>query len=386
MPRGDSIITSLLDTLASAGRPGRELAVRLDLLRSVGIDEARRRRGHDARLAAIATDGRRPGYRELWSAAAHELGADVVELGGGFLEFRLGDARGRAWNHWVALDDIVTQKLAADKARAHRIITDAGLPVPDHATFLAADLSPALAFLAGREGPCVVKPVDAAGGSGTTPGVRTSSQLKRARMRAGREHPRLLIEAQEPGDVYRLLFLDGALIGAIRRLPPRVLGDGRATIAELIDAENERRHATASGERPWLLRVDLDAVLTLENAGLTLSSVPARGTAVAVKTAVSQNAPRDNETVGEELAGALVAQAAAAVRALGVRLAGVDLITSDPGRALIAGAGVILEVNATPGLHYHYDVRDPGDAVRVMVPILAKLLGDGRAQGSWARL
>jgi hypothetical protein len=35
---------------------------------------------------------------------------------------------------------------------------------------------------------------------------------------------------------------------------------------------------------------------------------------------------------------------------------------------------VILEVNATPGLHYHYEVRDPARAVPVAALVLARVL------------
>ena len=64
-----------------------------------------------------------------------------------------------------------------------------------------------------------------------------------------------------------------------------------------------------------------------------------------------------------------------AARAVGVRLAGVDLITPDASLPLDAAGGVILEVNATPGLQYHYEVRDPVRATPVMAPILEALLG-----------
>lgn len=377
MPRDDPTITVLLDRLGAAGRPGRELAVRADLLRSVGARELLRRRRANARRATLRSDGARPGYVELWRGAADALGAELIDLSGGFIEFRRGGARARVWNHWTPLDDIVTLQAALDKSLSERLVTGAGLPTPEHAVFNARDLDPALAFLRDTGAPCVVKPVDGAGGSATTPGVRTAGDLRRARMRAARAHRRLMIERQVPGDVYRVLLLDGRLLGAIRRRPPTLTGDGRSTIAELIAAENERRFAAARGERPWLLRADLDCVLTLAALGLTLSSVPAAGARVQVKTAVSQNAADDNETADHALAGALVDDAATAAHAVGVRLAGVDLITPDPARALADGGGVILEVNATPGLHYHYEVRDRASATPVMVPVLAALLDDG---------
>jgi cyanophycin synthetase len=95
---------------------------------------------------------------------------------------------------------------------------------------------------------------------------------------------------------------------------------------------------------------------------------------VAVKTAVSQNGPADNESVLGTVGDALVADATRAADAVGVRLAGVDVITNDPGVSLRDSGGAVLEVNATPGLHYHYEVRDPAGAVPVAELILERLL------------
>jgi len=36
---------------------------------------------------------------------------------------------------------------------------------------------------------------------------------------------------------------------------------------------------------------------------------------------------------------------------------------------------VVLEVNTTPGVHYHYLVSDPSRAARVAIPLLAAVLG-----------
>jgi len=375
-------VTRLLDALVRAPRPLRQAAVGVDLLRSIGVREALQRKREDAHMAELAVGDIRPGYRRLWQDAADEVGAEMEHVGEGFLEFRRGDAHTRVWNNWVGLDDVVTARFAQDKTIGHRLLAAAGLPVPEHVAFRAGDAAPALAFLRATGGACVIKPVASAGGSGTTSGVCTPAQLRRAQLRAGRQNRDLLIERQAPGAVYRLLFLEGELIGAIRRLPPTVVGDGVATIAELIAAENARRFEMAAGERTWLLRADLDAVFTLQNAGRRLSCVPDADERVAVKTAVSQNGPQDNERVGaDELAAELISEAKAAVALLGVRLAGVDLITAAPTRSLRDGGGVVLEVNATPGLHYHYDVRDRAHADRVMVPILRRLLDERPAPG-----
>jgi cyanophycin synthetase len=96
---------------------------------------------------------------------------------------------------------------------------------------------------------------------------------------------------------------------------------------------------------------------------------------VEVKGSRSQAGAGDAETVPlSSLSAALVAEAAAAADAIGLRLAGIDLATPDIGRSLAEAGGAVIEVNGTPGLHYHYLVRDRERAERVAVPILERLL------------
>ncbi len=365
-----------LDALGRAGSPGRAVAPRLDLLRSIGLRYALREQRHRRAARSLPSDGRRAGYVERWSEAACQLGAEALDLSRGFVELNDGGNRVVVWNHWVPLDNVVTLKLTLDKLLVHRILTADGLPVPEHALFHADDLAPALEFLSRQAGPCVVKPVDREGGMVTTGGIEIPEHLRRARLRARRLSRTLLIERQIPGANYRFLFLDGQLLDVVRRDPPQLVGDGQSSVRDLFAAENERRYAAAGGAQTWDLVADLDTVLTLERFGLTLSSVPAAGESVVVKTVVNSNGPKFNQSVREEVSDALLADAARAVSLLGVRLAGVDLITPDLRQPLSEAGGVILEVNATPGLHYHYDVRDPARRVPVLVPILRALLED----------
>jgi D-alanine-D-alanine ligase-like ATP-grasp enzyme len=374
-------LVSLFDRVGRTGRPGRELAVRLDLLRTMSMPRAWRRFAQTAKRARSAAAARslEPAYQTIWREAAREVGAELVELPRGFIEMRAGDSRTRVWRHWVMLDDAVTLRYALQKGLVQERLSASGLPVPEHLEFEGSNLAAAEDFLERSGAPCVVKPAGESGGSGVSCGVRTRSNLMRARLRAWRLDDRLLIERQIAGDNYRFLFLDGVLLDVIRRRPPRVTGDGRSTIEELIEAENARRLQREQEVLFWRLDIDLDCIFTLEGAGLTVSSVLPAGETVAVKAVVNQNTIDDNETVREPIADALVAEARAAAELIGVRLAGIDLVTSDLSRSLADSGGAILEVNGTPGLHYHYEVVDAANATRVAVPILQALLDPARA-------
>jgi D-alanine-D-alanine ligase-like ATP-grasp enzyme len=313
-------------------------------------------------------------FGAIWRDAAAELGAELDELSPGLWHIRRGHSSTHVFWHMTPLDDPVTLRLALDKPLVHGRLAAAGLPVPDHREVELSDLGAAIEFLE-RGAPCVVKVAGgASGGEGTTAGVSTRADLSRARLKAARAGGRILLERQIDGDMYRVLLLDGRLVDAVRRHPPRVIGDGRSTVAELIASENRRRFEADGRYGLRLLRVDLDAVLRLERAGLSLAAVPAPGEAVAVKTVTSQNRIEDNETARDELAPELAEECAAAAAAVGLRLAGVDLITPDAGRPLGEADGAIIEVNGTPGLHYHYQVAEPARATRVGVPVLEQLL------------
>jgi len=371
-----SPLIKLIDSVGRSGRLGREIAVRFDMSRSVGSAHAWRRFKADAQSARRrgAREELQPAYRTIWLDAAEAIGAEVVELPAGFLELRRNGAWTRIWRNWVMLDDAVTLRYALQKALVQERLSSVGVPVPKYLEFDASNPAPAAKFLSHGPVPCVVKPVADSGGYGVTSGIRTQAHLIRARLRASRIDNRLLIERQIAGENYRFLLLDGVLLDAVRRRPPAVTGDGRSTIAELIEAENRRRWERREQVLFRRLHVDLDCILTLEAAGLTVRSVPPAGHTVPVKTVVNQNAIEDNETVGETIADGLLEEVRAAAASIGVRLAGVDVLTPTLSAPLADSGGAILEVNGTPGLNYHYDVVDKTNATRVAVPILQALL------------
>jgi glutathione synthase/RimK-type ligase-like ATP-grasp enzyme len=364
--------TQLIARLGTARwRPARELASALDIGREAGPRYAVQRWRETRALAARETRVGATRYRQIWAEAAAELGAELIELGGnGIFELRHGDERTVVRGHRVVLDDDATLQLALDKPRVHQLLSERGIPIPAHVEFDCRDMEPALTFLERNPGPSVVKPASGSSGSAVTSGVLSEDDLQRAVVRAARLESRILIERQVAGDMYRLLFLEGELLGVVRRRIPRLTGDGRSTVAELIAAENRRRLARPGGT---IITVDLDALLCLRSNGSRLASVPPTGATLAVKGIPSQNAFEENETV-RGLAPHIVDAAHAAVDALGLRLGGIDLVCIDPARPLEESGGIIVEVNGTPGLHYHYEVADPSGADRVAIPILALLL------------
>lgn len=359
-------------------RPVAGVLVRGRLIAALGPSAARRHARLTGRHARESPAAATRLYEEIWAAAARAVGATLTEVGSGRREAHRDGRIVRIDGNDTDIDAQEAFDRLLDKAWTHARLTSAGLQVPQHRQVAAHDIRRASTFLRGTGGAIVVKPAGGTGaGWGITCGVRGRSDLLLAMLDAGRYCSSLLLEEQAPGEMYRVLVLDGELIDVVRRGSPTVTGDGRSTVGELIEAESTRRLDAAGELGLMLLRADLDCVLHLRDQGLRLNSVLGDGQVVTVKTSSSESQPADSETISAPLHPALVDDIRSAAQALGLRLAGVDLVTPSLTRPLRESRGAIVEVNARPGLRYHYQVRNRDAVTPVARLILQRLLDQG---------
>ncbi len=308
-------------------------------------------------------------YERYWSEAAAAAGAELRELGAGFRQARRGNAWTVIRSDQIGLDDQLRARLARNKTATAKLLAPLGFVTPESVSFGLDSSEKGLAFLASARGPVVVNPdgipqrrfftpSGPGAGRGVTCGVRTPQEFARAARWASLFGSELIVEKHVEGASYRLLYLDGHLIDAVRRDSPRVFGDGVSTLAELVDAENAERLAAQPPVALSPLTIDLDCRLTLARQGLVPRSVPKAMQAVTVKTACNQNAAYDNHIVRDLIHPQLAQLGAALVKFLGLRLAGVDLMSRDPSLAPAQGGSVFSEINANPGLHHHWLVAE----------------------------
>jgi cyanophycin synthetase len=379
MPRNrPSTLTRMLAATARRGAVGKAVAPRIEKWRVTAslhpVDDRRTARSQQAALDRSRDEV----YRQIWSGAATALGAEIEEFSTGFFLIQRRGVETLVFRDQVMLDSPATTTLAGDKAVLQGLLRRSSLPVPLFEEAPSDDPSALLAFLARADGACVVKPGrGTGGGQGVTCGVHSPDELLQAWLVAAPYASSVIVEEQVTGHEFRLLFLDGELLGAVRRGIPAVVGDGRHSVRELVAALNEARAAAGPGEVGRLLDIDLDCRIALSRSHVGPSSVPDAGQAIPIKGSASQNGRDDNDT-WDQFSPDLVATAARAVAVARLRLAGVDVVTPDPLDSLQDAGGVILEVNGTPGLRHHYQVRDTRTASAVAVPLLECLLSEPR--------
>ena len=312
-------------------------------------------------------------YRSLWEDAATKTGATFRDWGFGLYRIERDGAVTVVRHSSIMVDDHLRLELMGNKALTYEILQEKGYVVPRHCVFSPGNLAPAEHFMAHKSGPLVVKPASGTGGGrAVTTNVAGRRDLKRAARRAGCFDGHLIIEEQLEGSSFRLLFLDGEFIDAIRRDPPVLTGDGRHNIRSLVRRENARRlNGPVVALSP--LEIDCDAGNYLASVGLRASSVPGAGKTIAIKQAVNENAADQNHCIKSRVHPQIIALSRRLLSDLGVRFAGLDVICHDIAAPLTPDNGCINEINTTPGIHHHYLISNPTAGTPVAEIVLRHL-------------
>jgi cyanophycin synthetase len=271
----------------------------------------------------------------------------------------------------------IANAISCDKDLTKSLLLAAGVPVPEGRPVGDADEAWEAAVELGT--PVVVKPRDSDYGLGVTLNLTTREQVRAAYDHARKVSQEILVERHIPGSVYRLLMINGRLIAAVRRDPALVVGNGRSTIAELVELANADPRR---GDNPPFpirkMRLDEPALEALAGQGYTPASVPPAGTRVLIQLKPHLLTGGTNADVTNEVHPEVAACAARAARIIDLEIAGLDLVARDITKPLEEQGGVVLEVNAGPGIRPHLE-PDEGESRPVAREILETLFRPGES-------
>jgi cyanophycin synthetase len=287
----------------------------------------------------------------------------LVQLGYGVYQKRIA-ASETSGTSAIAVD------ICQEKPLTNRLLRSVGIPVPEGRNVESADEAWKAAEEIGL--PVVVKPDACNQGKGVSVNLTSEADIRRA-FEIASQFGDVLVERFVLGEDHRLLIVDGKLVAASRRDPAMVIGDGKHTIAELIEITNQdpRRRA---GHSSSMTRITVDDAcsLVLQCQKLNLSSIPKAGQKVKLRTNCNLSTGGTATDVTDQVHPSNARVAELAAQFLGLDVAGIDILCADISRPLAEQAGAIVEVNAAPGLRMHIDpaVGTPRD---VGIPIVEML-------------
>ncbi|PMB01802.1 cyanophycin synthetase [Fischerella thermalis CCMEE 5198] len=285
---------------------------------------------------------------------AEKRGIPWMQLGARFL-IQLGYGVNQKRMQATMTDNtgILGVELACDKEATKRILANAGVPVPKGTVInFLDDLPEAIEYVGGY--PIVIKPLDGNHGRGITIDIQNWEEAEVAYDAARQISRSIIVERYYKGRDHRVLVVDGKVVAVAERVPAHVVGDGRSTIAELIEETNKDPNR-GEGHDKVLTKIELDrtSYQLLERQGYTLDSVLAKDEICYLRATANLSTGGIAVDRTDEIHPENVWLAQRIVKIIGLDIAGIDIVTSDISRPLREVDGVIVEVNAAPGFRMH---------------------------------
>ncbi len=283
--------------------------------------------------------------------AATDRGIPHIRLNdGNLVQLGYGASQRRIWTAESEFTSAIAEGIASDKDLTKSLLKSCGVPIPEGQVVH----SPEEAWEAAQDIglPVVVKPSDGNHGRGVTLDLRKKEDIEAAFHVAYPEGSDVMVERFILGDEHRLLVVNGKVVAAARGEVVGITGNGRSTVAELIDSQLNSDPRRGYEEEYPLEIIDANTnvavQLELKRQDLDAQAVPAAGRQVVVQR--NGNVAVDcTDEVHPEVAYI----AGLAARVVGLDIAGIDMVAQNIARPLHSQGGAIVEVNAGPGLLMH---------------------------------
>ncbi len=257
------------------------------------------------------------------------------------------------------LNPVGASDVAKDKDYAAFFIRKLGFPAVEGKTFFRADwaqtlgskrdIDAAYRYAAKLGFPVIVKPNSGSQGTGVAL-AHNKKDFYRAMRAVFKSDKVALVQRKVSGTDYRIVVLDNEIISAYERIPLSVTGDGRSTIAQLLN--KKARGFVASSRDTQLNLADPRMGEKLKQQKLSMKSVVPMGVQIFLLDNANLSTGGDAVDATERVHPEFKTIAIRLTREMGLRICGVDLmiegdISQKPGKYHV------LEINAAPGLDHY---------------------------------
>lgn len=296
--------------------------------------------------------------------AASKKGVPVTYLWDeGLFQYGYGKNMIRGIATTFDVDSHVDSDFTCRKDDCKAFLSEYGFPVPDGE--VVYELEEALDAADEIGYPVVCKPVVGHKGIGVTANIEDEEQLKTAFAEAQKavpegESPSIIVEAFISGNDHRILCVDGEFVAAVKREAAYVVGDGRSTIMELIDAQNALEIRADTATSP-LGKILTDEVMdnTLAELSLDRNSVLEEGRKIHLRKVANLSLGGVSEDVTDIVHPDVIAMSRAIAQHFKLTVFALDVITDDIANSWVPPKGEkranfgIIEINAAPGIYMH---------------------------------
>lgn len=299
---------------------------------------------------------------------ARKIGLPVMRLGeSGMYQIGYGSA-GRVIEATISSNtSCVSADMSCDKLLTKELLSYQYIPVAKG--YKVNNLIELLNYSNKIGYPLVLKPQCGCKGNGVILNIKNKDELVEGFKKLRENTKDIILEEYIRGKDYRVLVIDGKFIAASLRIPPFIEGDGKSTVRELIVNLNKDPNRGEDHEKPLTkIKIDEQLLNTLKKEGLTINSVVEYDRKVYLRENANLStggfAIDCTDRICEENKDICVR----AAKTIGLDICGVDICTEDISKPIYSN-GVVMEVNAAPGIRMHYYPKE-GRRIDVGKPIV----------------
>lgn len=290
----------------------------------------------------------------------------LVQLGHGMYQRRI-------WATVTSDTPNIAVDVAGNKELTNRLLHEVGIPVPRAQVVTTLEEAIRAARRIGY--PVVLKPGDGNHGRGVFINLADDAEVTEFYSHAMRESRSgtVIVESFITGKDYRILVVNNEIVAVAERVPAHVVGDGRHTVGELIEATNaDSRRGVGHEKILTRIVVDSQTAEVLDRDGLTLDDIPSEGAFVQLKLTGNMSTGGTSIDRTDDIHPDNVEIARQAAMVVGLDIAGIDLIAEDIAQSVRQAGGAICEVNAGPGfrMHTHPTEGHPRHVGRAVIDML----------------
>jgi len=262
-----------------------------------------------------------------------------------------------------------THEICETKDETKKYLAKAGVPVARGRRFLPDIGDEVIVGYAGEIGyPVVLKPTNGYKGRGVFSRIPDADTLGKLLVVVRRKmnYPDVMLEERVEGNDYRVFVIGDRVVGALKRVPAHVTGNGRDPVRKLIKSKNAERMKNPHLELK-LIKPDQDLLDNIRNAGKSLGSVLEDGETLFLRARGNVSTGGDSEDMTGTLPGHVGEAAIKAVKAIpGLNHAGVDVIYDE---TKPDSPGVVIEINSMAefGGHLYPVIGEPRDISSALI-------------------
>lgn len=217
--------------------------------------------------------------------------------------------------------------------------------------------------------PVVIKPQYGNKGKGVMLNLKNEKELIKAYTSLLKITKDIIIEKYVKGNDYRICVVDYKVVAASLRVVPFVIGDGKSNIKALINILNNDPLRGQDHEKPLTtIKFDKELCNCLYRQNMSLDYIPKKGEKVILRENANLSTGGIAVDCTDDVCDENIDYCIRAAKALGLDICGVDICTEDISIPIDKQNGIVMEVNAAPGIRMHHfpsqgKKRDVGKAI-----------------------